>query len=430
MSKSLLPGNELAVLLQRAVEDTTDAVLILRSERQDPSGSKIVYANPAVEHLTGYTPEEVLGRDTSFLQGPLTDPQECRRLYTAMERGEKVKVRLANYRKDGSSHLVEIHVSPVTEDGGEITHYISIQREAGLDVDYRELRESNKLFKAILDTTMNGVVVFHSVRDGSGQIKDFEFHLVNDRMARILGRSPETLVYRRMLEEFPGTAEEGLFDAYRRVAETGEPFYTEVLYQHEGLDIDFRISAVPITEGVLVTLTDISELKHRERSLRTESRLAREASRRDSLTGLANRAGLEQWFDQLREADDACYALVFIDLDQFKQLNDEQGHEAGDRALKQVAQTIAGQIRAEDFVARVGGDEFVVALHIGSPDEALSEKLSKRLLKGVRAALPEGVGASGGVRLWDTSRYDVWEILAQADQAMYESKRRRQANAR
>ena len=150
----------------------------------------------------------------------------------------------------------------------------------------------------------------------------------------------------------------------------------------------------------------------------------------DPLTGLANRTALAQHMQQamLRtERREECLALVLIDLDAFKAINDEMGHDAGDQVLVEAAKRLRECARETDLVARLGGDEFIlVSEGIVDRDDALS--LGERLLDALSMPimLTNGsisVGASIGISLSNGIEPDIESMMRQADQAMYQRKR-------
>lgn len=103
------------------------SALVIADARADDL--PIVYANPAFERLTGYRASEVVGRNCRFLQGPETDLAEVRRMRQAIAEGRPVNVLLANYRKDGSLFYNDLHVDPVRNESGEVTHFVGCQNE-------------------------------------------------------------------------------------------------------------------------------------------------------------------------------------------------------------------------------------------------------------------------------------------------------------
>jgi len=159
-------------------------------------------------------------------------------------------------------------------------------------------------------------------------------------------------------------------------------------------------------------------------------------SLRDSLTGLANRVGL-----RLRMADVQAdhggrldgFGLAFLDLDGFKPINDIHGHQVGDALLAQLGERLVGDLRRDDFVARVGGDEFVVVSKVTS--EAAAEGLAARIRTVFDSPFTVSgraleVGCSVGVALAPEDGTTIDELIGHADQLMYEDKQARHKAAR
>ncbi len=190
-------------------------------------------------------------------------------------------------------------------------------------------------------------------------------------------------------------------------------------------DVDVRVDSTGHTELRTISEafnTTISALKERDRTLR---RLADH----DQLTGLVNRYRFTELLE--REATDRAWnggssALLFIDLDQFKLVNDTLGHAAGDRLLAQVAQRIQSSVRDDDIVCRFGGDEFtLLARGMGAEGAgAIAQSLIRMLqeLHFVEGGQVFNVCCSIGVVIVDSDRFTPDELLAQADMACYEAK--------
>lgn len=180
--------------------------------------------------------------------------------------------------------------------------------------------------------------------------------------------------------------------------------------------------------GVRIAVArEVTELRRAEREL---ERLATH----DALTGLANRHYLQ---NELHAALDrarmtgARLALLYLDLDGFKAVNDRGGHEVGDRVLRDVASRLKQGVRQSDLVARIGGDEFVVLL-LGCPDAATAGKIAAALRTRLNDSLAAGDGglvldASVGIACFPDDGNTADELLAHADRAMYSAKRLRAA---
>ena len=123
----------------------------------------------------------------------------------------------------------------------------------------RDLRESERRFRAVQDTSIDGFMVLEALRDGSGVIEDFRWTWANDAAARIVGRPPGWFVGRRLLREMPGNRDEGLFDGYRRVVETGKPWTSTFAYRRDGVDAHLRLVAAKVGDGFAVSFADLSE---------------------------------------------------------------------------------------------------------------------------------------------------------------------------
>lgn len=134
-------------LLESAITNTNDIVVISEAESYDTSGPRIIYVNEAFTTLTGYLPSEVIGKTPRIVQGPKTDVLELERLKQHMDNFEPCELTLINYKKSGEEYWVNLSVNPVTDDSGKVSHWVSLQR----DVTDKKLQEIN-IMKAIIKT--------------------------------------------------------------------------------------------------------------------------------------------------------------------------------------------------------------------------------------------------------------------------------------
>ena len=175
--------------------------------------------------------------------------------------------------------------------------------------------------------------------------------------------------------------------------------------------------------GMIIDKTEDIKLKNR---IQQELYAAQEVAEIDPLTSLTNRAGLEKHVKELLEEEPRRGVMIIFDLDNFKSVNDAQGHPEGDRLLKRFAQCLKSCFRKDDIVARIGGDEFVVFIHSNTPVKVISNKL-ENMLETVRNELRDqygryGVSTSIGVAYVDDSIHDYDDLYKCADVGLYIAK--------
>jgi diguanylate cyclase len=218
---------------------------------------------------------------------------------------------------------------------------------------------------------------------------------------------------------------------------------SEKIEQISRLD-DIRKVKSAIEEAVVGLRTTVQAKQKRERHrvdqlaeqvtvLSDELQKAREASLRDALTGVYNRKAFDEHLAHLLERQlirSLPFALLMLDIDDFKVVNDTYGHPMGDRVLLAVAQTCADMVRADDFIARYGGEEFAILLPLASLRQAAkTAKRIVRTLSQTRFALQEGpeppsIGLTVTIGVSALRRGDTSEsLVARADEALYEAKR-------
>lgn len=187
------------------------------------------------------------------------------------------------------------------------------------------------------------------------------------------------------------------------------------------------VMAVALLTSVLDARMQV-RTAHLARSLTQANQELIELSLHDALTGLPNRALLTERIDQaIRQADEqgGCFALMFIDLDGFKPINDAYGHHLGDQVLKAVAVRLRADLQARDTLARIGGDEFVLLAHLQNPDDALD--LAARQVELVSRPFDMldqrlAMSASLGIVVYPGNGQGAHELLRNADAAMYHAK--------
>lgn len=193
-----------------------------------------------------------------------------------------------------------------------------------------------------------------------------------------------------------------------------------------------RDQAIPWIDGRLVRLeiaTDITDRKEMELALKEAHNKARAAALEDDLTGLRNRRAFFELGNQLLKQsrrNGSPLAIIMLDLDHFKQINDSQGHEAGDEVLRHIGQVLEGNVREADIAARIGGEEFAILL--ADSDTIQASEMAQRLLRLMQETpvryrdVHIRPTASFGISALHPEEPDLKNLLARADNAMYESK--------
>ena len=268
--------------------------------------------------------------------------------------------------------------------------------------------------------------------DESIYVKDLDCHLIriSRSMARNLGlERPEDVVGLTDLELFGPEFGARTMLEDRRVMANDEPLLGLIeSRQLDGGGMNWTLtSKVPLHDasgavvGLLGITSGINEIKQAESNLQY-------LATHDSLTGLPNRFLLGDRLIQLigrASRQRATFALMFIDIDDFKAINDERGHDAGDELLRSLGQRFHATVRNSDTVARIGGDEFVVVVE--GVDRARGTELGRKLIKAAAAPFHAGgssvkVTISVGLAMYPDHGLDAATLMAAADQAMYLAK--------
>jgi diguanylate cyclase (GGDEF)-like protein/PAS domain S-box-containing protein len=382
--------------------------------------SFLVYVDEAIQQILGWKSEEMLGHRSLEFVHPDDHALAIDNWMQMLARpGPARRVRQRLQTKDGGWVWLEVTNHNLLADPGHevvICEMVDITEEMAA---HEDLRAREQLLDRLAETVPVGLMQVDS---------EMQIVYTNDRLHEILGAPrAETASQqlaniepagRLLIEEaFAGLLGEGI-DAEVEVAVTGRPDggvgHCQVSLRaltHEGGEVS----------GAIACLADVSD------SIAMREELRRRATH-DELTGCLNRAAitraLEQSIEDAEPGDQR--ALLFIDLDGFKEVNDEHGHAAGDELLRAVAGHLRASIRAGDLVGRLGGDEFLVLCP--GMDEQTARLLADRLAVSAAAgavAHAAEVRASVGVSWSRGSGVDSETLLARADRAMYDVKRER-----
>lgn len=296
---------------------------------------------------------------------------------------------------------------------------------ATLYLKKRKITQSREMFKMMSHGTMDGFFVLEPIRDRNHVVIDFVITEVNDRGAVMFDKSIHSLIGCHLNHWFTGAFGQKLFRYYRRVfinqstLEQPEVFFKEN-GPLKGKWISHRVISTPV--GIAVTIRDITQSKEHSESLHW-------LANHDAITRVSNRLGLEQQLPKILDKArirKENVVLYFIDLDNFKKINDRFGHAAGDFVLSTVAQRLSEMSRQSDVVGRLGGDEFIfIAPSIFAEQSMLD--LGQRILDVLKEPIiiknrTIHIGASIGVSYFPEHGQNACELLKSADLAMYKAK--------
>ncbi|VXC72793.1 EAL domain-containing protein [Massilia sp. 9I] len=277
-------------------------------------------------------------------------------------------------------------------------------------------------YRLATEDAADGFFINRPLRDRRGAVRDFSVVDCNQHGAAMFGKRPEDLIGRRLSEFYEGELFQRACERLCQALETG--FYERELPVAPGVDQPLQArwihyKAVRAGGDLAVTIRDISESKAHLTELERRSNS-------DELTGLPNRYWVQQYLPQAIEAAPVggrALAVLFIDLDGFKAVNDVLGHAAGDELLRTVAKRLKVAVRPRDHVVRLGGDEFVVVL-----EQVASQADVEHVADRVLAAFRDGfhlqhsthvLGASIGISQFPEHGEDAQTLLKHADIAMY-----------
>lgn len=314
------------------------------------------------------------------------------------------------------------------------------QSKRWLRVSSRSLSKNGRILYAVQDVTDIEIAmsrqriaagVFENSKDGLIVLNSSNvITMVNPAVTQLLGYHADLLVGKTPFEVFSWQQFSSLMPTIRSSLENYGQWQGEVWEKSasdELVPMFVKVNLVSSDEekddfDMVLTLSDLSNVKEMER--------LEHLAHHDALTGLANRARLYKVMDEVVSSSNYAnqqFAVIYLDLDGFKHVNDNYGHDAGDAILKEVSNRLLSQVRAGDLVARLSGDEFV--LIIKQTNKVMLVTLAERLLRLIGQTVHHkqrslNVGASLGIHLVDNSEHDIDAILKIADEAMYEAKRK------
>lgn len=377
--------------------------------------------NRAWEEFFGKRRDDWIGKFPHDLISPEYLDQAMQEDAELLETGKPVIAQMTVEDGAGATRHVVRHVSRFTDVDGNPAGIIGVLTDITEAKEVsRALEASEARFKALTESAMDIVTVLDetgAIRYQSPSVR----HLLGYEPADMLGRNQFDLVHPEDAEilraSFADLVRRGdlrLAAEFRVRNAAGEWRTLE--------SVGKNCLGIPAVMGIIVNTRDITDRKQFEERVR-------HLAYHDALTGLPNRLLMQDRIAQAiarAERTSGSCAVMFIDIDNFKNINDTLGHDAGDELLRQVASRLSAAVRAHDTIARQGGDEFIVLLdqldsHRGA------NRVAQKILDALRAAFEmlggeQHVSGSIGIALFPTDGRDAATLLKNADTAMFHGK--------
>jgi diguanylate cyclase (GGDEF)-like protein/PAS domain S-box-containing protein len=414
---------------------------------QTPTGKAIVdldgrfvEVNPKLCEITGYSADELVTMTFQQITEEADLSADLQLVAELLDGTIKTYTLEKRYRRrNGEPVWIELSVALIRDDRGEPLHFVSVMhditsrkyseqvlRDYRQELERRVLERTRELTssRTALQTITDNLPVLIAHVDA-----DLRYRFNNQVYREVFDVDPAALRGKRVRDTIGAATFERCQPYFRRVLAGERVTHEDIVYEGAPSRV-WNATYIPEFQrdevaGFYIMSQDITETKRRENQMRSEVML-------DALTGLPNRRALAE---QLALSVDAArdeavpFALFFMDLDGFKNVNDQHGHDVGDALLKQVAARLKKATRAGDLVCRLAGDEFVL-LARGLSSPGACSRIAQDICRAIGRPFELGraeahLGTSVGIAMcaggFDTS---AEAMLGDADRAMYEAKRK------
>lgn len=421
----MLPIYAWLIIGEQIVKFTPLAYETVFQNMQDPvvvldEQLRIIGLNHGAEYLLDMKEDEALRvpLDTAFGAGAT-----C--VFEALESGKPQKMITDTGR------YLHVQVSPINSTGSSVRggQVLMFRDVSDVERAQSEVRKSEKLLRTLIDHSVNGIIRLRWTTNEDNGRKELRCIFANAAAGRFLSIETDELVDLEACDivrmsttgmELDGA--DAVHEKFEQIIAAGESLDVEVRQRKGGPARWLRMICEPVDDDITLTYIDVTDGKAKERQMES-------IARSDPLTGVLNRRGFERdAAKRLSDSDDnATGALLYIDLNDFKQINDRCGHEVGDQLLTIAAERLRKSLRSCDIIGRPGGDEFVALV----PDVVgkVADKLAKRLTAALEEPYVIGreslkCAASIGLALYPDNANTLTGLLREADQAMYRAKAR------
>jgi diguanylate cyclase (GGDEF)-like protein/PAS domain S-box-containing protein len=416
MSDPPLPADEFSADQFRLLADNVPALIAC----YDAVTQRCLFANKQYARTFGLNERSIVGRTFAEVIGEAAAGEIAPYVDHVLEKLEAVTYERQLSGPDGQPRWLEVNLLPhVGPDGEPQSSFVLISDITKHRLAERAVRESEERLAKFMHASAEGIV-FHK----DGLVTD-----ANPPLLELIGYTLPEILGRHVLSFI---APEHVARVLAVMSAGQETTYELAILHKDGSEVPVEfIVRTMLHNGERIRMTIVRDMRDRHAAQARIHHLAHH----DLLTGLPNRGAFMERLDQLMATardNEGRLALLFVDLDHFKRVNDSLGHLVGDTLLKTVAARITECLRASDLVARFGGDEFMVLLPIAQQRED-AEEVAHKLLRAIAAPLEvEGqsisVSPSIGIAFFPDDGDDPATLIKHADTAMYVAKSRGRAN--
>ena len=389
---------------------------------------RVTVWNRAAENIFGYSAAQALGRSAMELVLPESAREHVDAIWGALitQNGGRRSTN-ENVTRDGRTIVCEWYNTPLVDAEGKVVGVASLAQDITERVRAQEALFREKELAEVTLASIGDAVITTGVGGVIDYINPVAAELIGMDLYSVHGRPLNDVI--QLSDDLSGEELAEPVSAILRAKDGGE-IRNMTLWRRDGYVASLGVTGAPMRDhdgkvvGVVLVMRDMTEMRVLERQLSYQAT-------HDSLTGLINRAEFERRIESALESSKPTgksHALLYLDLDQFKLVNDTSGHLAGDELLKQLTATLQGEIRDSDTFARLGGDEFGVLLHACPLDKAreIAEDLCRRVqvFRFVWDNKTFEIGVSIGVVVIGEHSRSLQDVMRAADSACYAAKDR------
>lgn len=381
----------------------------------------ILYGNQNIFDLTLYTPEELLGKSTKIFNAGYHSKEFFQEMWETIQAGKIWRGDIKNRRKDGKIIWVRLIITPLLDQNGKPFQFLALKEDITekKEMEFR-LAQKDKQLSALTKNSYDIVGIID---------KDGSISYLNPAFERVLGFSTFDTIGKNFVDYLHSKDASLGKNILQHLAEhPNQSIRHQLKFKHKDRSIRWCDVAFnnylddPYIHGIVFNLRDFTQQKE-------ASDIVDHLANYDYLTGLPNRRHFEsQLRDSLKSAKmkQTQMAVVFLDLDGFKNINDTLGHEIGDGLLKEVGHRLSSIVDCNTFVGRLGGDEFSIIIQ-SIPNKNYLLGVADALVQSFCIPFTVGeyelnISSSIGISIFPDAGEDIKTLLKHADIAMYHAK--------